>query len=139
MPIITPVNTVEYISPKPIKPLTSFNHLVKLLNMLSKMKVAELQEETLIKDKTLSLTFRALSDPGRLQIFKVLLEHRDICVSDIANILGVSVPAASRQLKILELSGLIEKLRNGQTTCFKVQRDNLATRSIIDVLKKVGA
>ena len=107
--------------------------------MVNKVKVAELQEETLIKDKTLSLTFSALSDPGRLQIFKVLLEHRDICVSDIANILNVSVPAASRQLKILELSGLIEKIRKGQTTCFKVQRDNLATRSVIDVLKKVGS
>jgi len=107
--------------------------------MLTKTKVAKLKEETLIKDKTLSFTFSALSDPGRLQIFKVLLENPDVCVSDVANILGVSVPAASRQLKILELSGLIKKVRKGQTTCFKVQRENLATKSIIDILKKVGS
>ncbi len=81
--------------------------------MLNKTQVEKIKKEAAGEDKMLSLVFNALSDPGRLQIFKILLEHKDICVSDIANILNVSVPAASRQLTILELSGLIEKIRKG--------------------------
>jgi len=107
--------------------------------MLNKSQVEKIQVESSTGNKTLSLIFSALSDPGRLRIFKVLLEHPEVCVSDIANILNVSVPAASRQLKILEFSGLIEKVRRGQTTCFKVDKNALKTKSVIDVLKKVGA
>ena len=107
--------------------------------MLDKSQVEKIQEESGAEDKTLSLMFNALSDPGRLRIFKVLLEHPDVCVSDIANILNVSVPAASMQLKILEASGLIEKVRRGQATCFKVDKKAIRAKSVIDVLKKVGA
>ena len=109
--------------------------------MLTKTQVEKIQKKSSSKDNALSTTFNALSDPGRLQILKILLEYRDkdICVSDIANILGVSVPAASRQLKILELSELIEKIRHGQTTCFRVKGDNQISKLIIDVLKRVEA
>ena len=107
--------------------------------MLNKSQVEKIQEEYRVENKTLSIIFSALSDPGRLQIFKILLVHSGVCVSDIANILNVSVPAASRQLKILETSGLIEKVRQGQATCFKVDRKAIRTKLVIDVLKKVGA
>jgi len=104
--------------------------------MLSKTQVEKIQSESGKKDKVLSLVFNALSDPSRLQIFKILLERNDVCVSDIANILNVSVPAASRQLSILESSGLVEKVRQGQSTCFRVQKENTITNSLIEVLKK---
>lgn len=107
--------------------------------MLSKSQVEKIRGESSTEDKTLSLIFNALSDPGRLRIFKVLLEHPDVCVSDIANILNVSVPAASMQLKILEASDLIEKVRKGQTTCFKIDKKAIKAKLVIDVLKKVGA
>jgi len=105
--------------------------------MLNSNQVSKIQKESITKDKTLSLVFNALSDPGRLKVFKILLEHQGVCVSDIANILDVSVPAASRQLNILESSGLIEKIRKGQSTCFKVQEDSETAKSIIEILKKV--
>ena len=107
--------------------------------MLTKTQVTKLRKASSSSDKAASSVFNALSDPGRLKIFKILLEHQDICVSDIANILGVSVPAASRQLKILESSGLIEKVRRGQTICFEVQKDSQTIKSVINVLKKVEA
>ena len=107
--------------------------------MLSRSQVEKIRGESSTEDKTLSLVFSALSDPGRLQIFRVLLKPTGIGVSDIAHILNVSVPAASMQLKILETSGLIEKVRKGQTTCFKVDKKAIKAKSVIDVLKKVGA
>ncbi len=87
--------------------------------------------------KSLPLIFGALGDPGRLRIFKILLENKDVCVSDMANILGVSVPAASHQLSVLETAGLIERLRRGKMTCFKIPVENKTVKSIIDVLNKV--
>lgn len=107
--------------------------------MLNKDQVEKLQRESAGDDKLLSMVFDALGDPGRLQIFKILLENENVCVSDVANILGISVPAASKQLTILEISGLVEKIRKGQATCFKVLEENPTTKSIIKVLKMVEA
>jgi len=107
--------------------------------MLTSDQVEKIQKESAGEDKTLSLVFGALGDPGRLQVFKILLDHQDVCVSDVANILNVSVPAASRQLTILELSGLVEKVRKGQTTCFRVLKNSQTTKSVIRVLERVDA
>ena len=104
--------------------------------MLSESQVQKIQEKSANENDSLSLMFGALSDPGRMQVFKILLEHNDICVSDMANILKVSVPAASRQLTILEFAGLIKKIRKGQSTCFKILWDSEKTRMLIQILKK---
>jgi len=102
--------------------------------MLNEGQVQKLRDESAGDNKVLPQVFGALSDPGRLQIFKMLLENQNICVSDIANILGVSIPAASRQLTILESSGLVEKIRKGQSTCFRVLENNQTTKSVIRIL-----
>mgnify|MGYP001564621826 CR=1 FL=1 len=119
--------------------MTNFKRLVKLLNiMLDERQVEKIREMSTGDDKSLPLVFSALSDPGRLQVFKMLIENQDICVSDIANILGISVPGACRQLTILETSGLVEKVRKGQSTCFRVLEDNQMTKSVIRILEKVA-
>jgi len=105
--------------------------------MLTKGQAEKIREDSAIDDKTLSLVFSALSDPGRLRILKILMKHRDVCVSDVANVLNVSVPAASRHLSILESSGLVEKVRMGQSTCFRVLENNQTIKSVIKVLEKV--
>lgn len=106
--------------------------------MLTKNQIQKLKGKSEKESGILLQVFGALGDSGRLQIFKVLLENQNVCVSDIANILGVSVPAASKQLSILEKSGLIEKVRKGQATCFKVLEENPTTKSVIKILEKVG-
>jgi len=104
--------------------------------MLPKAQITELKKNS-VKNKKLSSVFNALSDPSRLQILKILLKREDVCVSDISKVLGVSVPAASRQLSILEQSGIIEKVRNGQMICFRVAKEDKVVKSVIGTLKKV--
>lgn len=70
------------------------------------------------------LVFRALADKNRYRIFMVLAEAEELCVTDIAKIFSVSVPAASYQLKVLETAGLIRGERVGQTICYTVERKN---------------
>jgi len=106
--------------------------------MLAEKQIKELKKQSESNDADVSAVFSALSDSGRLKIFKILLKNHDVCVSDIANVLGVSVPAASKQLSVLESSGLIERVRKGQTTCFKVLHESPTTKSVIKILEKVA-
>jgi ArsR family transcriptional regulator, arsenate/arsenite/antimonite-responsive transcriptional repressor len=55
---------------------------------------------------------KALSDPGRLKIIK-MLQHKPMCVCEIQKTLDIPQPTASRQLKILEDAGLAVSRKNG--------------------------
>lgn len=64
-----------------------------------------------MSDKTsrIPIIIGALGEPGKFRIFKLLMEHHDICVTDVANILDITVSAASQQLQILEMLELVKK------------------------------
>jgi ArsR family transcriptional regulator len=58
------------------------------------------------------LMFRAFSDRTRLRILS-LLQDGECCVGDIADILRVEQPAASRHLAYLRRAGLVEVRKAG--------------------------
>lgn len=79
--------------------------------------------------------FGALGDPSRFLIFKILLNQQEVlCVSDVARVLDVSISAASQQLKILELHGLVTRDRKGQKICYKIKRNDPVVQSLIDIV-----
>ncbi|MBI2051506.1 winged helix-turn-helix transcriptional regulator [Candidatus Roizmanbacteria bacterium] len=98
--------------------------------MLSKAKITQIQWFLRGVDLRLSVIFDGLSDPTRIRIFSLLLRYKDLCVTDIARILGVTVSAASQQLRILEMTGLIRKNRAGQMTCYTVEKSSPIVRTI---------
>jgi ArsR family transcriptional regulator len=58
--------------------------------------------------------FKALGDPTRLNIIRLLLSHDGkLCVGMLAHKLGISQPAVSQQLKVLKNAGLVEADRMG--------------------------
>lgn len=77
--------------------------------------------------------FRALGDRQRYQIFCLLLQSHDLCVTDIARVFGLSVPAASHQLRLLELAGLAKRVRTGQMICFEVNNRH----PLISIIKRL--
>jgi ArsR family transcriptional regulator len=83
--------------------------------------------------------FGALSDAGRFNIFRLFMRHRDLCVTEVANVLAISVPAASQQLKIMELSGLVERERRGQKICYGVKRSDPTVRSLMRIVAALGS
>jgi ArsR family transcriptional regulator len=88
-----------------------------------------------MKDR-LAFVFEALGDPTRLNIFKLLSkEKKDLCVTDIANVFKISVPAASYQLKILEMVGLIERERMGQMTCYTLREKDPLVRNVLKIIQ----
>ncbi len=111
--------------------------MLKHLNkgMLNKSILKQLKKKLDTNDRWVKL-FDALSDNVRYKMFKLLIQNKNICVSEIAKLFDISVPAASQQLKILELNGLIERLRKGQTICYQTKKDNSEVNLIIKLISK---
>ena len=55
---------------------------------------------------------KALSDPNRVRILKMLQEKK-LCVCEIKAALGVAQPTASKHLKVLEKAGLVRSEKDG--------------------------
>jgi len=102
--------------------------------MLNDVEIKKLQEG-LSSEDNFSLIFGTLGDPGRFQMFKLLTEQDDLCVTDFANVFNISVPAASRQLKILEIMNLVKRERMGQMICYCLRADNPIVEKIIKIIK----
>jgi len=89
--------------------------------MLSNKQLAGIKkwlkkQEQAIKDR--SDSFFIGSDCTRLKILWLLRENKELCVSDLAKVLGVSVSGISHQLSLLERAGLVTKVKTGQMVCY---------------------
>jgi ArsR family transcriptional regulator len=62
--------------------------------------------------RTFTKVMKALSDPNRVKILK-LLQRRVLCVCEIQAALGLAQSTASKHLKILEEAGLIVFSKEG--------------------------
>jgi ArsR family transcriptional regulator len=62
----------------------------------------------------LTEVFKALSDPTRLRLVRLLAEHEgSLCVNALAHRLGVSQSAVSQHLRVLRQARLVEGERQG--------------------------
>lgn len=68
--------------------------------------------------------FRALGDPNRLRILR-LLRERAYCVRMIAEHVGISQPAASQHLRVLRNAGLVESEKKGYYVHYSVRPEAL--------------
>lgn len=102
--------------------------------MITQAQIRKVKVGIAKSDGQFPLIFEALGDQGRFRMFRLLMECHDLCVTDIANVFGISISATSQQLKILERVGLVQKIRMGQMVCYEI-KDDPATRRIRQLLK----
>ena len=57
-------------------------------------------------------------EPSRIEILCVIFRSQKICVSDIADELGLSVAVVSHHLQVMESEGLLEPYREGKCTFY---------------------
>ncbi|HET9599352.1 MAG TPA: metalloregulator ArsR/SmtB family transcription factor [Anaeromyxobacteraceae bacterium] len=82
--------------------------------------------------------FAALADGTRLRILHALMRADELCVCDIAHVLGVSVAAASHHLrKLLDLR--ILKHRNDGKMVYYSLRDRFAADLLTHALRQAAA
>ncbi len=102
--------------------------------MLTKEQVHKIKKELSGDIDRMPIILGALGDPSRFRIFKLLMEHHDICVTDVANVFGITVSAASQQLRVLEMLELVEKMRMGQMVCYELKKGNPTVKQLIQFI-----
>lgn len=88
------------------------------------------------KEKRLVHTMQLLGDSTRFKIFKLLLGGKDLCVSEIASQLDISVSAVSQHFRSFELIGLVNKERTGQKICYELRKDDEFVEHIVNITKE---
>jgi DNA-binding transcriptional ArsR family regulator len=69
--------------------------------------------------------FKALADPTRRQILKVLKE-RDIRAGDIVDMFTMTAPSVSRHLSVLRAAGLVTERREGNSIVYSLEPEQLS-------------
>lgn len=82
--------------------------------------------------------FNALADRARLKILFALGDGEELCVCDVAHVLGVSISTASHHLRKLRDLRLLRYRNDGKMTYYSL-RNGLAGRLVASTLEEVGA
>jgi len=78
----------------------------------------------------LSDTFGALADPNRAKVLYVL-EGQELCVCDIACVVGISGSAVSQHLRILRTLRLVKQRKAGRMVYYSLGDDHI--RQLLDI------
>ncbi|MCI8633956.1 MAG: winged helix-turn-helix transcriptional regulator [Lachnospiraceae bacterium] len=81
-----------------------------------------MQQEELLYD--LADLFKVLGDSTRIRILCVLY-NGEMCVNDIAEVLGMTTSAISHQLRTLKQSRLVKFRREGKTIFYDLDDDHV--------------
>lgn len=88
----------------------------------------KLQPET--EYTSLAALFKMFGDGTRVKLLHAL-EQNELCVCDLAALLGVTKSAVSHQLKALRLSNLVKSRRDGQVVYYSLADEHVKT--ILDI------
>jgi len=72
----------------------------------------------------LAETFKVLSDPTRLRIV-LALSMEELCVCDLAAVVGLSVSAVSHQLRLLKGHKLVAYRKEGKQVFYRLDDDHV--------------
>lgn len=91
-------------------------------------RVAELRQALVGDDDVVDLaeTFRALGDPTRVRMLDAL-SHGELCVCDLAALVGMSESAVSHQLRLLRNLRLVKPRRDGRMVFYALDDRHIIT------------
>lgn len=69
--------------------------------------------------------FKALSDDTRIKIAFSLCEEEELCVCDVANIVGCTTATASHHLRLLRNMGLAKYRKEGKLVFYSLDDDHV--------------
>ncbi len=92
--------------------------------------------DSLLEDA--EILFGALADRARLKILYALRDGEELCVCDVAHVLGVSISTASHHLRKLRDLKVLQYRTDGKMAYYSL-RNGLAGRLVAGTLEEVGA
>ena len=83
-------------------------------------------------------SFKALSDPIRIKIIK-LLEKKRMCVCELTQVFNVGQSNVSHHLKVLKEAGLVKDMKNGLWIDYELSRGeyNKYSPEVLKMIAKV--
>lgn len=87
-------------------------------------------------EERLVYAMQLLGDKTRFKIFKLLMNEEDLCVTEIADSLGISLSAVSQHFRNFEIIGLVNKERISQKICYMLKNDDVLVKDLISVAMK---
>ena len=96
----------------------------------------QMPSDSVLEDTT--ILFGALADRARLKIIFALKGGEELCVCDVAHVLGVSISTASHHLRKLRDLKLLQYRNDGKMAYYSL-REELAVRLVENALEEVGA
>ncbi|MEK3853821.1 ArsR/SmtB family transcription factor [Cytobacillus sp. FSL H8-0458] len=89
-------------------------------------KVNRIQGELVMEDLSgAAQLFKALADENRAKISYALTRDEELCVCDIANIIGASVATASHHLRTLHKQGIVKFRKEGKLAFYSLDDDHI--------------
>ena len=80
--------------------------------------------------------FKALADENRAKISYALCQDEELCVCDVANIIGSTVATASHHLRTLHKQGLVKVRKEGKLAFYSLDDDHVKQLIIIALAHK---
>lgn len=100
------------------------NHFLHMEEEMVKKVSDSMPPEEEMQD--LAEFYKVFGDATRLKILYVLLSS-EMCVYDIANLIGMSQSAISHQLRILKQMDLVKNRRDGKTIFYSLADSHIVT------------
>lgn len=75
--------------------------------------------------------FKLFSDPTRLRILHALVEAGDLCVGDIAAVVGAPETSVSHALRLLRMAGVVRSRKDGRMAYYAIEDHHV--RLVLDL------
>jgi ArsR family transcriptional regulator, lead/cadmium/zinc/bismuth-responsive transcriptional repressor len=100
-------------------------------------KVNRIQGELKKEDlSSVAQLFKALADENRAKISYALCQDDELCVCDVANIIGSSVATASHHLRALNKQGIVKYRKEGKLAFYSLDDDHIKQLIVIALAHK---
>ncbi len=106
------------------------------VRMVDPERVEATQERLIGPDEAIGLAdgFKLLGEPNRIRILYALLEAGELCVCDLAAVVGVSETVVSHSMRLLRAAGIVRNRRDGRMIYYRL--DDAHVRMLLDLSRE---
>lgn len=94
---------------------------------------ADLQQQDI---SSVARLFKVLADENRAKISYALCQEDELCVCDIANIIGSSIATASHHLRTLHKQGIVTYRKEGKLAFYSLENEQIKQLMAITLVQK---
>ncbi|MEZ5257047.1 MAG: metalloregulator ArsR/SmtB family transcription factor [Ilumatobacteraceae bacterium] len=109
------------------------------VRMIDPDRVAATQDRLIEPEEAQRLAdgFKLLGEPNRIRILYALLEAGELCVCDLAAVVGVTETVVSHSMRLLRAAGIVANRRDGRMIYYRL--DDAHVRMLLDLSREHSA